>query len=324
VIVGWFQARELLMLNRGWLFLVGAALLSACTPKAEPEKIDLSKLAVTAELFDDFNYTNTTAMRKNGWIFRSVVGWPGIEGAGWGEQQFSLIADPDRAENRLLRMSAQTNGTGAGTKQAQLCHARKYFTGTYAARVYFSDVPVAGPDGDQVVQTFYTIGPLGRDLDPSYSELDNEYLPNGGWGARKTTLFNTSWETVQIQPWQQFNQSDSIFGSLSGWHVLVMQVANGQVKYFLDGKLNATHGGKNYPKVSMSINFNLWFTREGLIAGSETRVWQQDVDWVFFVQDKLVAPLDVERRIEGFRLLKIAQRDTVLPQSLALSSECNM
>jgi hypothetical protein len=58
-----------------------------------------------------------------------------------------------------------------------------------------------GADGDQLVETFYAISPLQAPLDPNYSELDWEYLPNSGWGVTAPTLFVTSWHTVQLDPW---------------------------------------------------------------------------------------------------------------------------
>src|SRR4030095_15919354 len=108
-----------------------------------------------------------------------------------------FVADPAHEGNRLVRMNAMTDGTE--TSQAQFCHQRKYREGTYAARVRFSDSPAAGPDGDQVVETFYMIAQLKAPLDPDYSEQDFEYLPNGGWGGADLTLHTTTWEAVRPQ-----------------------------------------------------------------------------------------------------------------------------
>ena len=142
---------------------------------------------------------------------------------------------------------------------------RKYREGTYAARVRFTDGPVSGSDGDQIVQTFYLISPLKAPLDPDYSEIDIEYLPNGGWGS-DNRVHLSSWETFSPEPnWQMDNASDTVSGSFDGWHTLVVQVADQKVKYYIDDVLRASQGGKYYPEVPMSINFNLWFIRDGLI-----------------------------------------------------------
>jgi hypothetical protein len=110
------------------------------------------------------------------------MGHPGISGARWGPATLALVPDPQLPGNQLLRLRASSDGTPQGTSQAQICHARKYLEGTYAARIRFSDEPVSGDDGDVVVQTFYAVSPLKHDFDPEFSEVDWEYLPNGGWG----------------------------------------------------------------------------------------------------------------------------------------------
>jgi hypothetical protein len=88
------------------------------------------------DLFDDYTYASTGEMARNGWIMRSAPGWPGgVPGAAWEPDSFSLHDDPVLPGNRVLRMSSLTGGTGADTRQSQLCHQRKYGEGTYAARV---------------------------------------------------------------------------------------------------------------------------------------------------------------------------------------------
>ena len=143
-------------------------------------------------LFDDFSYSDASALALHGWIVRSTVGWPGVTGAHWGEGSVVIVDDPAQAGNRILRMVAETDGTVAGTQEAQLCHQRKYLEGTYAARVRFADGPVSGPKLDQVVMSFYSISGYLGDLNPQYSELDWEYLPNGGWFGPGSSLSNTS------------------------------------------------------------------------------------------------------------------------------------
>ena len=84
--------------------------------------------------FDDFDYATPEDVATNGWQIRTADGHPGLPGGRFGVDAFSLVEDPARPGNRLLRMTARTDGTGPGTVQAQICHQRKYFEGTYAAR----------------------------------------------------------------------------------------------------------------------------------------------------------------------------------------------
>jgi hypothetical protein len=231
------------------------------------------------------------------------------------------VDDADQSGNRLLRMTSSTNGTAA--RQTQFCHERKYLEGTYAARVRFTDRPVSGPDGDQIVQTFYLISPLQAPLDPGYSEIDFEYLPNGGWGS-DMSLHVTTWETFSPEPdWKMDASSDTIAGSHDGWHTLVLQVANDQVTYYIDGALRATHGGKFYPEVPMSINFNLWFIRDGLIKSDEIREYVEDVDWVYFEGGQALSPQEVEAQVAGLRQEAVKFQDSVPDQNPPLVSPCN-
>jgi hypothetical protein len=274
--------------------------------------------------FDDFSYGDTAALARNGWIVRSAAGLPGIAGASWGEGSVVMADDPLRPGNRVLRMVAGSDGTPAGTRQAQLCHERKYLEGTYAARVRFSDTPVFGPDVDQMVLTFYTLSAYVRDLDPLYSELDFEYLPNGGWGSRGPTMVNTSWETFQMEPWRALNQQNRRSGSQAGWHTLVTQVSQGKVRYFLDGVRIAEHGGKNYPRLPMSINFNLWFIQKGWSREKTARLWSEDVDWVFHARNRVLSPAEVEAQVEALRQAGTSHADTVPPASPPLPCLCNL
>src|SRR5688572_20877830 len=161
-------------------------------------------------LFDDFSYSTLDEMTANGWVVRSGSGWPGVTGATFRPENVSFVDYPDQNGNRLLRMTSSTDGTSENTYQTQVCHQRKYHEGTYAARVRFSDEPISGRDGDQIVETFYTITPYLQPLDPDYSEMDYEYLPNGGWGVAEPTFYTTTWETVQIEPWNADNTSSPL------------------------------------------------------------------------------------------------------------------
>jgi len=273
-------------------------------------------------LFDDFSYANRAEMKKNGWIIRTEPGWPGVPGALWWEDGVAFMKDPDQANNQVLSMTSVTDGPGQPTAQTQICQQRKFYEGTYAARVRFADKPVGGPDGDQIVESFYTIAPLKAPMDPDYSELDYEYLPNGGWGIEGPTLYATTWETFSPEPnWKKDNVFQTANGSQAGWHTLVTQVLDKKVRYFVDGKLFAEHGGAYFPEDTMSINFNLWFIRDGMLQEKTRRQYEEDIDWVYFQANTSMTPEQVEAAVAALRKKSVAFRDTV--PSKGLNSPCN-
>jgi hypothetical protein len=263
-------------------------------------------------------------LAEGGWALRQGTGHPGVPGAAWHADAVDIV-DDDTPGNRLLRLRAHTDGTGAGTVQAQLCHARKYLAGTYAARIRFADQPVSGADGDPVIQAFYAVSPLRFDFDPEFSEIDWEYLANGGWGSELTRLYGITWQTVRIEPWQAHNQAHEAFGALGGgWHQLLMQVADGRTRWFIDGHEVAQHGGRNTPVVPMSINFSLWFSPGGLLPPSAVpRVYQQDVDWVFHARGEVLGAHEVDAAVAAQRQAGVVRRDSVPPASPPLPSPCD-
>jgi hypothetical protein len=275
-------------------------------------------------LFDDFTYSTQAEMTANGWIIRSRAGWPGVPGATFRPENVSFVADTQIPNNRLLRMTSSTDGTSANTFQTQICHQRKYLEGTYAARVYFNNEPISGPDGDQVVETFYAITPYEAALKPDYSETDFEYLPNGGWGFEPMTFMFTTWETVQIEPWLADNASNSHTADNEGWRTLVAQVGNGIVRYHVSGKLTAEHSGNYYPDERMSINFNLWFINGGLLNSNEVRSYQEDIDWVYHEAGAILTPEQVNKKVRALREAGIKVVDTVPVGSPSLNSLCDL
>ena len=275
-------------------------------------------------VFDDFSYTSTAQLESHRWIVRSGSGWPGVTGASFANDNVSFVGDPLKPGNSLMRLSSSTDGTPSGTKQTQVCHQRKYLAGTYAARVHFSDKPSSGESGDGVVETFYVNSPLRRSLDPKYSEMDFEYLPNGGWGIPAPTFYVTTWYTARLVPWYADNMSRHKIGSRDGWHTLVIQVSKGKVTYFIDGAKFASHGGKYYPRVPMSINFNLWFIDGGLLPAGTVRSYEEDVDWVFHQQNVVLSPTQVNVKVAGLRKSKVRFRDTVPAAKPQLVSRCNL
>ncbi|RDI24635.1 cellulose binding domain-containing protein [Lentzea flaviverrucosa] len=260
------------------------------------------------KLFDDFAYNNSSDSRigQRGWTVRSGGGGPGVPGAEW---DASRITFPTVEGQKVMRLDSWNNGSAA--KQTELYHQRKFFEGTYASRVKFSDAPVFGPDGDHVVQTFFTITPLDAPMAPNYGEIDFEYLPNGGWGEPANVMYETTWETYQNEPWVADNIHNEQRQSYNGWHDLVFQVANGRVKYYIDGNLVADHGDKYYPETPMSINFNLWFISGGLQGSSAERAYQQEVDYVYFAKDQVLSPAQVKTAVQDYRNAGVTHTDNV-------------
>src|SRR5919201_120180 len=275
---------------------------------------------------DDFTYSGFSpalTFWQHGWKIRTEQGWPGMRAATWSPDDITFIKDSARPKNRLLRMTSTTDGTPAGTREAQVCQQRKFREGTWATRMRFTDAPTAGPDGDEIVEGFYGISPLVAPLDPSYSEMDWEYLPNGGWGYSGPTLWTTTWETASLDPWIADNVTLPTSGPLAGWHTLVIQVANGTVAYYLDGAERVVHGGKYYPEVPMSLNYTAWFIDGGLLAPGTTRTYVQDIDWAFEAPGVVLDTQQVRAQIAAFRKARVKFRDTVPAPDPALDSPCN-
>lgn len=275
-----------------------------------------------AEFFDDFSHADRAAMQAFGWTLRSAAGHPGVAGARWSPEGVTLQRE---GATTLLRLQGSTDGTPQGTVQAQACHQRKLLRGTYAARVRFGNTPLQGAGGDPVIQSFYAVAPLRHAFDPEFSEIDWEYLANGGWGSPETRLYAITWQTVRIEPWQAHNAAHEEKRRFEGWHTLVMQVRDdGSTHWFADGRRLVRHGGRNQPVVPMALSLSLWFSPTGLQApGGEPRVWAQDVDWVFHAAGRTLAPAAVESRVAALRRRGSTQVDTVPAAQPPLPSRCD-
>jgi hypothetical protein len=302
------------------------AMFSCIAAAAGCVVINAGAVAAPANLFfDDFTYAQPGELAAGGWQLRDGVGHPGLPGGRFAADAITLLDDPLMAGNRVLRMTASTDGTGPGTVQAQLCHQRKYLQGTYAARIRFSDTPRSGIDGDPVVESFYAVAPLAHAFDPDFSELDWEYLPNGGWGSDKTRLYGVSWQTVQIDPWEAHNSAHEEFGSFDGWHTLLMQVTKSEVREFVDGRQVAVHDGRNVPVSPMTISFNLWFAVGGTLpTGGAPRVYDEDIDWVFQAKDQVLSPAEVDAQVRALRADHVTRTDSVPPANPPLPPRCDI
>lgn len=264
------------------------------------------------EFFDDFSQTSLQGLRDAGWTLREAAGHPGVPGARWLPEALSLQRE---GPTTLLRLQGHTDGTPAGTQQAQLCHQRKVLRGTYAARVRFGNRPLEGAGGDPVIQSFFAVAPLRHDFDPRFSEIDWEYLAQGGWGSPETRLYAITWQTVRLEPWEAHNAAHEEKRRLEGWHTLVTQVRpDGQTHWWVDGRRVARHGGRNQPVEPMAIAFSLWFSPGGLPPPSaQPRRWAMEVDWVFHAAGRTLAPAEVERQVRRWQRQGVAQRDTLPP-----------
>src|SRR3982751_3130942 len=79
--------------------------------------LHVTPLAAPQVLFDDFSYADRVALKKRGWIVRTVPGWPGVPGATWREEGVTFHTGPGTRSNRILRMTSSTGGAGANTSQ---------------------------------------------------------------------------------------------------------------------------------------------------------------------------------------------------------------
>ncbi|MFF8936055.1 cellulose binding domain-containing protein [Streptomyces paradoxus] len=268
--------------------------------KAAPEPLPAPPAGV---LFDDFTYQGPKdpALFKHGWLVRTSKGGPGVENT-WSADGVSFpTAKGAHAAGQVLNLRASTDGTKAGTKQASLgTAASKFRDGTYAARIHFSDEPTTGDAGDHVNQTFYTIGGTGS----KYSELDNEYMPNGGWGRPGPKL-----DTVT---WYDHKTNDRVYEttkkSLDSWHTVLIRVKDGVVAYWLDGKKLFLSNGKYAPRADMSVNFNHWFID---LPFKGERAWDMKVDWLYYNANETLSAKQVQSSVEDFTDEGVNYFDTV-------------
>jgi hypothetical protein len=253
-------------------------------------------------LFDDFHYTGPTdpSLSAHGWAVRTGSGGPGIQNT-WSQSAISFPSDSTAQGGKAMQLRATTDGTTDGTTQAEIdTTGQKFFQGTYAARVYFNDAPTSGQNGDHVNETFYTITPDNS----LYSELDNEYLPNGGWGAGGPTLYTTTWYSADAMD----RVTHNVISSLQGWHTLEMTVEGGTVTYYVDGQVYFSSSGKYYPREPMTIDFNEWFID---LPFTGARTWDEKVNWVYYNDSGALTPAQVSSAVNGYYTAGTHFTDTV-------------
>jgi Cellulose binding domain len=268
----------------------------------------------TGTMFDDFDYTSSSDpnLAAHGWSVRTSSGGPGVTGAAWSAGAITFPADSGNPGGHVMQLSASTDGTAANTVQSELdTTSRKFFQGTYAARVYFTDAPATGPNGDDINETFYTISPLNECDDPNYSENDYEYLPNGGWGIAGPRMYTTTWYTYCNSPYSQDNSSTSVVKSWAGWHTVVETVLNGTVTYYIDGNEYWSTTGKYYPREDMTIDFNMWFINGYLTSSTTPRTWDDQVAWVYYANGQALTTAQVNSNVSALTSAGTNFEDTV-------------
>ncbi|KDN81844.1 glycoside hydrolase family 16 protein [Kitasatospora cheerisanensis] len=298
--------------HRAWSVLTLPALLgtlAACTGDpasggAPAAKGDKGAAAASASptptgppgtMFDTFHYTgpDDPAFAAHGWEVRAGAGGPGIKDT-WTTAGASFPEDPTAQGGRALQLRSTTDGTKQGTQQVEVqSTGGNLLNGTFAARVFFSDKPSSGRTGDHVVQTFFPISP--SDSSDNYSELDWEYLPNGGWGAPGPKLDTTSW--FKADPPDRVTHA--VKQRLEGWHTLMVTAVDGKATYSLDGKDLFTSSGKYVPREKMDVHFSNWFI-DLLPSVTGQRSWDLKVNWFYYKADQAVSPADVQKTVDGF------------------------
>ncbi|MFE6818175.1 glycoside hydrolase family 16 protein [Streptomyces sp. NPDC057677] len=303
--------------RRAWTALTLPALLcvlAACSASPASGGADAAGPAREASptptgppgtLFDDFDYTGADdpSLAAHGWEVRTGGGGPGIKDT-WSADGAAFPSDETAEGGKVLRLRSSTDGTAQGTTQTEVqTTGGNFFTGTYAARVHLSDRPTSGRDGDHVVQTFFPIS--SSDSSENYSELDFEYLPNGGWGSVGPQLDNVSW--YKADPPDRVH--NTVKRSLEGWHTMVITAMDGKVTYSLDGKELFTSSGKYVAREQMDIHFSNWLIDLPFTGGP--RVWDMKVDWVYHKADEAVSPAEIRTTVDDFQSAGTAYVNTV-------------
>jgi hypothetical protein len=257
-------------------------------------------------MFDNFHYTapDDPALFLHGWLVRVGTGAPGIRDT-WSAAGVSFPADPDAQGGQVLQLEARTDGTKQGTTQAQLqTTASKFFTGTFAARIFFADAPSSGGDGDHINESFYAISADATPRNTRYSELDNEYMPNGGWGNPGPFLDTNAYYTSDWR--KEANQRNRM--SLHGWRTMVITAADGIVTFYVDDQKLFSASGKYFPREGMVVSFNTWFID---LPFTGARTWDMKVNWFYYNAHQAMSATDVNNAVSSYYSSGMSFIDTV-------------
>lgn len=264
------------------------------------------------KMFDDFNYesVNDPAITSfNKWSIVTGSNGPPT-GALYLKENIAFKADPNLAGNSLITLSTTVDGQSKATTNSRIeTSGFDYFEGTYASRVYVSDVPFNYQDAN--IQTFYTIVShlLGND-GSVYSELDFEYMASDHWGiaAKQPVMYLTSWNRYIPDPWQAWKRYFAYQESFQGWHDFVVSCTDGvNVKYWIDGEYMGamattdSDGTSVYPRSPMQVAFANWIWNYAVGPSTDDRTTTMEVDWVLFVKDQEVSTQQVLSNVNDYR-----------------------
>jgi hypothetical protein len=268
----------------------------SASASASAAPVSIVRTGPSGVMFDDFHYSgpNDPNLAAHGWQARTNEGGPGIQDT-WSPDGVSFPSDSTAKGGQALQLHIGTDGTSKGTKQTEFeSTSPDFFTGTFAARIHFSDKPASGRDGDHVVQSFYTISPA--DSSTKYSELDNEYMPNGGWGSVGPELDTTSWYSAK--------PADRVTHALKqqhldGWHTVVITATSEKTTYSVDGKVLFTSSGKYVPREHMGVHFSAWFI-DLTNAATGNATWDMKVNWFYYKAGQTLSLSEVQKAVNGY------------------------
>ncbi|MFD0327149.1 glycoside hydrolase family 16 protein [Streptacidiphilus monticola] len=192
----------------------------------------------------------------------------------------------------MMQLQVTSDGTKAGTHQTELESTEPtFYDGTYAARIYFTDGPAVGKNGDHINESFYAISSPNETR--QYSELDYEYMPNGGWGSIRPELDTTSWHSSK--------QGDRVYHPtyqrLHGWHTVMITVHDGRTDYLLDGKKLFSNDASYSLHGPVDVAFSTWLI-DLPFAGKRT--WNMQVNWFYYQAGKVLTLSQVNKAVKGY------------------------
>ncbi len=288
-----------------------------------PIKILLSLLGFTClfagEFFEDFSYRNTLDPKLNerGWTIVSGLSAP-PQNAKYIAKYISFTKDPNDDANTILEIKASCRNTKDSMRHSRIESGIRFLEGTYATRIHFNNEMKKTKDGN--IQAFYTISSPLTEERPEYSECDFEYLPYDIWndmGKTRPAIYASTWENYisdhATEDLAQYIKKQK----LKGWHLVIIQIMNGEVSYYLDNsqKPIAIHkisdkGSDVYPESLMRIAFSNWISKVNL-KQNKRRTSTIKVDWVYHIENKALSLNEVYKRVRLLQKDDIRYLDTM-------------